>query len=109
LNISTYLISLAIHLKRRHTGEAKTAFTAPAIDPAKATCGTVKSGYGDTKRLEAPYAVNRRELTAAIPINGDACPLAQIQVLLDTLTIPTRSAESISLAHPYIALKHPPS
>jgi len=33
----------------------------------------LKSGYGDTIRREAPYAVNSNELTAAIPRSGDIC------------------------------------
>jgi len=53
------------------TGDAKTALTAPAIDPARATCAIDRSGYGETIRRDAPYAVKRREFTAATPIKGD--------------------------------------
>lgn len=48
------------------------ALAAPAMDPASATCLMDKSGYGETIRLDAPYAENSSELTAATPIRGDA-------------------------------------
>ena len=73
---------------------------APAIDPAKATCGRVISGKGVTMRFETLYAAKRRELTAAIPTKGLAIPVEEIVTPLPATGLPILTL--IQSEHPFI-------
>lgn len=55
-------------------GLARMALIAPAMPPARAICGILKSGKGETTRFDATYAAKRREFTPAIPRSGLAMP-----------------------------------
>ena len=94
LNISTCSVNEVKGAKdAARTGDANMALTAPAMLPASATCLTLKSGYGETSRLLAPYAMNSKELTAAIPSNGESWLSAQASPTREPTDHPWLSVE----------------